>query len=117
MFVLCLLGLLCTATLAFWPLNPQAPNPARAAALVLLMLGGALTSLLLTIAAGWSSWQGSSAPWRSSLLLAVLSSACAIARRRWPPGISSCVAPCTRPCAGPGIHRPATLKKKSTLSA
>lgn len=77
MFVLCLLGLVCAATLSFWPLNPQAPNPARAAALALLMLGGALTSLLLTMVAGWNSWHGGTAPWRSSLLLAVLSSACA----------------------------------------
>lgn len=78
MFMLCLLVLLCSATLAFWPLDPQAPNPARAAALALLTLGGALTSLLLALVAGWSSWLDSPAPWRSSLLLALLSSACAI---------------------------------------
>lgn len=77
MFVLCLLVLLCTATLTFWPLNPQAPKPARAAALALLMLGNGLTSLLLTMVAGWSSWSGNPTPWRSSLLLALLSSACA----------------------------------------
>lgn len=76
MFFVCLLGLLCTATVAFWPLDRQAPNPARAAALALLMLGSALTALVLAMLTWWSSLSGSAA-WRGSLALAVLTSACA----------------------------------------
>lgn len=76
MFVLCLLGLLGTATLAFWPLDRHAPNPARAAALALLMLGSGLTALALAVLTWWSSLSGATT-WRASLLLAVLTSACA----------------------------------------
>ncbi|MEG2050531.1 MAG: hypothetical protein RR100_27050 [Comamonas sp.] len=76
MFLLCLLALLGTATLAFWPLDRQAPNPARAAALALLMLGSALTALALAALTWWSSLSGT-ATWRASLVLAVVTSACA----------------------------------------
>ena len=76
MFLLCLLALLGTATLAFWPMDRQAPNPARAAALALLMLGSGLVSVALALLTWWSSLSDATG-WRASLVLAVLTSACA----------------------------------------
>ena len=88
MFVLCLIVALSSALLAFWPLDPHAPNPARAAALALLAIGQALGALILALVAWWSP-ASIAQDARHALALAVLGSV----------------------CAGKGLlrHRPATL--------
>ena len=77
MIWICLLGLLCTATLAFWPVNAQAPNPARAAVLAVAMLGSALITVALGAVSWWESLQNYATDLRGSLAIAALTSACA----------------------------------------
>lgn len=88
MFWLFLIVALSSALLAFWPMDPHAPNPARAAALALLAIGQALGALVLALLAWWSP-PHISQDLRQSLALVALGSV----------------------CAGKGLlrHRPATL--------
>jgi hypothetical protein len=76
MFVLSLIVAFSSALLAFWPLDPRAPNPARAAALALLSIGQALGALILAVMAWWSPAHIAQDA-RHALALVVLGSACA----------------------------------------